>query len=262
VSVDSAAEEALHGRIPDEAMRIVQAASAASLNLRLTGSLAVRVHSNQQAPLLDAMGRRRFRDIDFWGYSKEQKQLEKLFEKDGYLADPTIKQAHEWGVKRLIYENPQTHVKIDVFMDELVMAHTIHFKGRLDLDHPTIDLADLLLSKLQIHEITENDFIDMIVLLAEHGLGSGDRESIDMSYVIDTLRNDWGFTYTVLENLRKTGEALGRHQVPPEIAERVRTQIANITEQINAAPKSTRWKLRARVGTRSKWYEDVDEVHR
>ncbi len=71
-------------------------------------------------------------------------------------------------MKRLIYEHPETHIKIDVFMDELVMAHTMHFKGRLDLDFPTIGLADLLLSKLQIHQITENDSIDTIVLLAEH----------------------------------------------------------------------------------------------
>jgi hypothetical protein len=262
VSVDSAAEDVLHRRIPDEATRLIDAASSRSLHLRTTGSIAVRMHSQNHAPLLDAMGRRQFRDIDFWGYAKEQKQIEQLLEQDGYLADPTIKQMHEWGVKRLIYQNPKTHVKIDVFMDELVMAHTIHFKGRLELDFPTIGLADLLLSKLQIHQITDNDFIDTIVLLAEHELGSGDRELIDMRYLLDVLRNDWGFTYTVLDNLKKCQDALGRYPVPPEVAEHVRTRINAMAEQIVSAPKSTRWKLRARVGTRSKWYEDVDDVNR
>jgi hypothetical protein len=165
-------------------------------------------------------------------------------------------------VKRLIYEHPDTHVKIDVFMDELVMAHTIHFKGRLDVDFPTIGLADLLLSKLQIHQITDNDIIDTIVLLAEHELGSGDRELIDMTYLLDVLRTDWGFTYTVLGNLKTCEEALSRFEVPPDVAEHVRTRIAGMTGQIVSAPKSTRWKLRARLGTRSKWYEDVDEVNR
>ncbi len=262
MSLDSAAEDVLHGRIPDEAMRLIEAGSGRSLHMRVTGSIAVRMHSQRHAPLLDAMGRRRFRDIDFWGYAKEQKQIEQLLEKDGYLADPTIKLAHEWGVKRLIYENPETHIKIDVFMDELVMAHTIHFKGRLDLDFPTIDLADLLLSKLQIHQITENDFIDTIVLFAEHELGSGDRELIDTSHILDILRNDWGFTYTVLDNLKKCQEALARYDLPPEVAEQVRTRITPMGEQIASAPKTTRWKLRARVGTRTKWYEDVDEVNR
>jgi hypothetical protein len=252
----------LHRRIPDEATRLVEAAASQALHLRTTGSLAIRTHSENHAPLLDSMGRRRFRDIDFWGYAKEQKQVEQLLEQDGYLADPMIKQMHEWGVKRLIYQHPETHVKIDVFMDELVMAHTLHFKGRLELDFPTIGLADLLLSKLQIHEITENDFIDTIVLLAEHGLGSGDRELIDMRYVLDVLRNDWGFTYTVLDNLKQCENALARHELPPEVGERVRTTISVMAEQIGSAPKSTRWKLRARVGTRTKWYEDVDDVNR
>lgn len=262
MSLDSTAEELLHGRIPNEAMRLVEAAGGRSLHLRVTGSIAVRLHCSTHASLLDAMGRRRFRDIDFWGYAKEQKQIEQLLEKDGYLADPTIKLAHEWGVKRLIYENPETHIKIDVFMDELVMAHTIQFKNRLDLDFPTINLADLLLSKLQIHEITENDFIDVIVLLAEHKPGSGDRELIDVTYISDVLRNDWGFTYTALDNLKKCREALARHDLPAEVAEQVRTRIAAMIEQVDAAPKSTRWRLRARLGTRSKWYEDVDDVHR
>jgi hypothetical protein len=262
VSVDSAAEDVLHRRIPEEATRLIDAAESRAIHLRTTGSLAVRMHSQESAPLLDALGRRRFRDIDFWGYAKEQKQIEQLLEQEGYLADPTIRQMHEWGVKRLIYEHPDTHVKIDVFMDELVMAHTIHFKGRLDLDFPTIGLADLLLSKLQIHQITDNDIIDTIVLLAEHELGSGTRELIDMTYLLDVLRNDWGFTYTVLDNLKKCEDALARLEVPPEVAERVGTRITTVAGQIVSAPKSTRWKLRARLGTRTKWYEDVDDVNR
>lgn len=262
MSVDSDTEDVLHRRIPEEAARLIEGASSRAIHLRLTGSLAVRMHSQDCAPLLDALGRRRFRDIDFWGYAKEQKQIEQLLEQDGYQADPTIKQMHEWGVKRLIYEHPETHIKIDVFMDELVMAHTIHFKGRLDLDFPTIGLADLLLSKLQIHQITDNDLIDTIVLLAEHEAGSGDRERIDIGYLLDVLRSDWGFTYTVLDNLNKCLDALARYEVPPEVAEVVRTRVSATAEQIVSAPKTTRWKLRARVGTRSKWYEDVDDVTR
>ena len=262
MSIDSAAEEVLHGRIVDEATRLIEAASASALHLRVTGSIAVRMHCPDHASLLDALGRRRFRDIDFWGYAKEQKQIEHLLEKDGYLADPTIKQAHEWGVKRLIYQNPETHIKIDVFMDELVMAHTIPFKGRLELDFPTIGLADLLLSKVQIHEITENDLIDTIVLLAEHDLGPGDAELIDTEYLVHLLRNDWGFTYTALGNLNRCAEALARYAVPSQVADRIGIRIRALVEQIEAAPKGTRWKLRAFVGTRAKWYEDVDEVNR
>ena len=209
------------------------------------------------------MGRRRFRDIDFWGYSKEQKQLEHLFLADEYVADPTIMRAHEWGVKRLLFEHPQTRIKIDVFMDELVMAHTIGFKGRLDLDYPTTDLTYLILSKLQIHEITENDMIDMIVLVAEHDFGSGDRELIDSAHIVEIMRGDWGFCYTTLENLTKCEAALDRYpMLPPDVVQRVRTRLAALRDQIVSAPKTTRWKMRSRLGTRTRWYEEVGDVDR
>jgi len=263
VSLDSAAEEALHGRITDETTRLLKAASDNKLHLRVTGSMAVMLHSSAHAQLLDQMGRRRFRDIDFWAYSKEQRQLEKLFEGDGYVADPTIKRAQEWGVKRLLYLQPDTKVKIDVFMDELVMAHTIDFKGRLDLDYPTIGLTDLLLSKLQIHAITENDLIDMIVLFAEHDLGSSDRELIDAGHIVDIMRGDWGFCYTTLENLTKSEQAVDRYpSLPPDVAQTSRSRMRALREKVDSAKKSTRWKLRARVGTRARWYEEVDDVDR
>lgn len=260
---DPAADLALSERIPEEALRLQAAADARSLTLRLTGSVAVRLHCERHAPLLAEVGRRPFRDIDFFGYSKEQRELERLFEADGYVGDPQMKHAQEWGVKRLIYEHPRTRIKVDVFMDELVMAHTIDFKGRLRLDAPTISLADLLLSKLQIHEITENDLIDVTVLLAEHDLGTGDRERFDVGRIADVLKGDWGFFHTATENLAKTERALERYAVfPAELAEVVRDRLQALRERIEAERKSTRWKLRARVGTRTKWYEDVDEVDR
>lgn len=89
-----------------------------------------------------------------------------------------------------------------------------------------------------------------------------DRELIDMTYLLDVLRNDWGFTYTVLDNLKKCEDPFARFEVPPEVTEYVGTRINAVAGQIVSAPKSTRWKLRARLGTRSKWFEDVDDVNR
>ena len=48
-----------------------------------------------------------------------------------------------------------------MFLDALRMSHTIEFKARLDCTPPTAQTADLLLAKLQIHEITEKDVKDM-----------------------------------------------------------------------------------------------------
>jgi hypothetical protein len=253
----------LHELIPAEATRLTDAASAETLILRVTGSVAVRLHCGEHAALLDALGRRQFRDIDFWSYSKQQRALERLFEANGYVADQEMKHAQEWGVKRLIYEHPKTRLHVDVFMDELVMAHTIDFKGRLELDSPTVPLADLLLSKLQIHEITENDLVDLTVLLADHDVGSGDPERIDLDRIAGLMRVNWGFYHTTIENIEKCIGALERFDsLPSELADSVRGRLGEIRSRIEAEPKSTRWKLRARVGTRAPWYETVEEVDR
>jgi hypothetical protein len=256
-------EQVLSETIAEEAPRLQAAAGARSLTLRLTGSLAIKVHSGQHAHLLAQLGRRPYRDIDFFGLSKEQRGLERLFESLGYVGDVQMKHAREWGVKRLIYEHPDTSVKVDVFMDELVMAHTIDFRHRLGLDEPTVCLSDLLLSKLQIHEITQNDLIDITVLIAEHDLGQGDRERIDVERITDTLRNDWGFYYTASENLKKVEGSLHDYSnLPGNIRDTVRIRLHNLANQIESTPKTMKWKMRARVGTRAKWYEDVEEVKR
>jgi hypothetical protein len=262
-ATDPAPGPLLHERIPGEAIRLIEAAAGYPLMLRVTGSVAVRLHSGEHAAMLDALGRRQFRDIDFWSYSKQQKDLERLLEAHGYVADRQMKHVQEWGVKRLIYEHPGTRVHIDVFMDELVMAHAIDFTGRLELDSPTVPLADLLLSKLQIHEITENDLIDITVLLAEHDFGPDDRESIDLDRIAGVLRASWGFYYTTIGNIDKSSTALGRYKaLPSALAGAVRERLGAMRDRIEAEPKSRKWKLRARVGTRAQWYETVEEVDR
>jgi len=59
----------------------------------------------------------------------------------------------------------------DVFLDRLRMSHVIPFENRLELDYPTVTLADLFLGKMQIFHPNEKDVIDMMVLLREHAVG-------------------------------------------------------------------------------------------
>jgi hypothetical protein len=268
---DASAAAILAGAVLAEAGELLRISTDRSLTVRLTGSLAVHAHCAARAPLLPAMGRRPYRDIDLIGYSKQKRQIAALFEERGYVLDPAIKQAQEFGLKRFVYEHPASHLKADVFFDELVMAHTIGFQGRLELDSPTITVTDLLLTKLQIHEITENDLIDCIVLLAEHETGSGGQggapagptEIIDVDHVTGIMRKDWGFCHTTQLNLDKIAAALDRYPVlPPEVTGAVRQRIVTLADSIEAAPKSQKWKLRARVGDRVRWYEQVEDVTR
>jgi hypothetical protein len=214
-------------------------------------------------PLLGALGRRPYRDIDLIAYSKQRRDIAATLEERGYVLDPAIRLAQEFGVNRFVYEHPANGLKVDVFFDELVMAHTIQFNGRLELGDQTVDLTDLLLTKLQIHEFTENDLIDCIVLLAEHNVGRSGTGGIDGDYVADIMRKDWGFYYTTQANLRNITEGVQRYPVlPTDIGALVRTRAGELNDMIERAPKTQRWKLRARVGERVRWYEQVEDVNR
>jgi hypothetical protein len=245
-----------------EAREILRLAAERSVVLRLTGSLAIRALCETHAALLDELGRRPYRDIDLLAYSKQKRAITDLFEQRGYVADRSITQLQEFGIKRLIYEDPSSHIKVDVFMDELVMAHTIPFLGRLELTEPTISVTDLLLTKLQIHEITENDLMDTIVLLAEHDVAPA-TVAINVSYITDIMRKDWGFYHSTMMNLEKVREATERYSALPDgVSSVVRARLSTLKDAIAGAPKTQRWKMRARVGTRVRWYEEVHEVDR
>ena len=249
-------------RIPPEAINLVEKAATESLVLRITGSVAVRLHCDQHWQLLSKLGRRPYHDIDFWGLGKDQPKIERFFAERGYVVDPKCKHMHEWGIKRLIFEHPGSAVKVDVFMDELVMAHTIDFKSRLLLDYPCVALADLLLSKLQIHEMTENDLMDLVVLLFEHPFGSGERQ-IDIDHVARVLARDWCFWYEARLNIGKIRLAVDRYNVlDDQVKARLEARLTELEARVATEPKDRRWKMRAAVGPRKRWYELVGDVDR
>jgi len=262
-TTEPADELALAEAVLAESGELVRLSAERSLTVRLTGSLAIRSLCPNHASLLTPLGRRPYRDIDLVAYSKQKREIAALFEGRGYVLDPSIRAAQEFGIKRFVYAQPGTGLKADVFLDELVMAHTVDFHRRLELDTPTITVTDLLLTKLQIHEFTANDLIDCIVLLAEYDLGTGGPRMIDGGYVADIMRKDWGFYYTTRANIQQLADSLaGQPALPADVAGNVRGRLSQLDDAIERAPKTQRWKLRARVGSRVKWYEDVEDVNR
>jgi hypothetical protein len=114
---------------------------------------------------------------------------------------------------------------------------------------------------MQIVKINEKDLIDTIMLLREHPIGDTDRETINAGVVTGLLANDWGFWRTVTANLRLVDQELGRYQrLEEEDRKIVRQRIAELQRRIEERPKSLRWKMRAAVGERVKWYRDVEEL--
>jgi hypothetical protein len=150
---------------------------------------------------------------------------------------------------------------IDIFYDKLDFCHMISWEGRLEVDSPTIPLAEMLLEKMQIVKINEKDVVDTIMLLLEHNLGDTDKETINIAHVARLCANDWGLWRTTTMNLDKVKQlAYSYPQLTDEQKSRVGAQVDAILKRIDTEPKNMAWRLRARVGDRVKWYKEVDEV--
>ncbi len=252
-----------------EALRIVDSANARGLLLRLMGGMAVRAH----APDWTHRTRRVEVDLDFATRARDRPAVYQLLEAEGYTPD----RRHNalFGGHQGYFVDEAHRRPVDVLVDRLEMCHRIDFADRLDKSRPTLPLAELLLSKLQIIKINRKDVLDALVLLAEHPIrdDDGDPDSakglgaINLPRILSFTSNDWGWWRTVTGNLTVLERYLNSEFTPADLdvgARPVRfdamSQVRQLREAIDGAPKSTRWKLRAAVGERQKWYAEPEEV--
>lgn len=247
-----------------EAEAIIMAAEERGLHLRLLGALAVIKQCPNHVWLLEKTNRV-LTDLDFMGYDREIRDVEKMFTELGYevLGGRGVTM-DVWVGRRIFHDPTGGRRRVDVFLDRLDFCHPIDLRGRLDLDPRTIPLTDLLLEKLQIVEINEKDLKDLVVLFLEHPIA--DRhglDAFDASRVIDLLSSEWGFYYTVSLNLDRIRRYM---QTIPDLSDGQRAlveeRIDHLWQRVEAQPKSLRWKLRARVGPARRWYKEVGEGYR
>ena len=246
----------------DEARGLVDRAQARGVFLRILGSTGFRIHSPQYVHIHTAMARP-MTDIDFMAYGKQDRQIEAFLVAEGYK--PVVAAlTPELFASRRIYNHPSKNIHVDVFLDDLAMCHTIHFDHRLQMDSPTIPLAELVLEKTQIVKLADKDIKDMLILLAAHPIGDHDNDTINGKHIASLLSRDWGFYYTTKLNLEKIrkGLAVYRELFSPEDQAHIPARIDELLQLIEAAPKTLAWKTRAAIGPRVKWYTDVDEVER
>lgn len=251
-------DQAEREKFENELQRILNASEENNVTLRVIGSLAFQMHCPKYGYLQAAMGRA-YTDIDFAGYRKEAKAVNQMMTALDYKESREVFIMSEGD--RSIFHQVNGSLYVDVFYDKLDFSHVISWADRLDVDSPTIPLAELLLEKMQIFEINEKDIIDTIMLLLEHPLGDSDVEVINIERISKQLARDWGLWRTTTMNLDKVKQMAGQYsQLSDEEQSLVVKQVERSLERIEAEPKSRGWKLRARVGDRVKWYKDVDEV--
>lgn len=243
-----------------EAERIIVEGKKHDIDLRLLGALAFQFHCPKQAYLTRKLGRV-LSDIDFAAYGKQRLEVNKMMRELGYT-DQSMVTAF-FGHMRMVWDNKSNGMHVDVFFDKLEMNHVIPFANRLEIDEWTIPLADMLLEKMQIVHINEKDVIDTIMLLREHPIGEKNPETIDARHVAAILSSDWGFYYTVMENLKIIQNRLPSFgDLSEEDRADISGKIQTLLKIIEDEPKTTAWKLRARVGTKKKWYREVEDITR
>jgi hypothetical protein len=245
-----------------EAVEIVNSAKDEKLTLRVMGGMAVYMHSKEHEALWNKLGRlgqRVFTDIDLAGYGKQRDKYVNFLRKRGYEIDNRL--LMYYGKIRQIYYGPRIPM-VEIFLDRLSMNHVINFEGRLEMDPVTIPLAELLLEKLQIVKINDKDIKDVIVLLRAHDLGYDDNDKINLgAFKYQGLFDDWGFWYTVTTNLKLVAKKVDEYGIPDEDKRVVLDRIEKLLKFLEEAPKSKKWEKRAAIGTKEKWYTEVEEWH-
>jgi hypothetical protein len=251
-----------------EALRVVEVAAARVLLVRLMGGMAIRAH----APDWTARTRRTEVDLDFVTTSHDRAAFFQLLEAEGYTPD----RQHNalFGRKQGYFVDVPRKRPVDVLVDTLELCHRLDFSDRLALSTPTLPVADLLLSKLQVVKINRKDVLDALVLLAEHPLRDDDgartstegEGAINLRRIVSITSNDWGWWRTVTGNLDKLAQYLelelqdGDLDVGRPIRHDPAAQVSALRNEIDAAPKGARWRLRARVGDRVSWYAEPEEM--
>ncbi|MGC8567566.1 MAG: hypothetical protein ACP5M8_08000 [Caldisphaera sp.] len=246
----------------EEAIKIVDEAKKRGIILRVLGAVAFRIHCPNYGYIQEKLGRF-FTDVDFVSYSQFKNKIRELFIELGYNFNPLEEKvlSAEFGINRFLFLDKEGK-HIDIFFDKLVFSHTIPLKGRLEKDYPTMPLAELLLEKMQIIQINKKDVIDSVMLLREHQIGDTDHETINGNYIAKLTSDDWGLWKTVTSNLEKTKNLLQTFELDNDDKEDVSKKIELLLDIINKQPKSAKWKMRALVGEKKKWYNDVEEMYR
>jgi hypothetical protein len=259
-----------------EALRIVSSAQERGIILRILGGLGIYIHSRENAETRRVIsslrrlgeGKPLFTDLDLVAYGSQRKDVIKHMTTLGLKPDNMLNMM--CGNKRSVYSH--TNYTADIFFDKLEFCHAVVFgnapgKGRLEIDYPTISLSDLVLEKLQIHQLNVKDLHDLIVLFIGHEVGhEGRQDQIDSRHLARTLADDWGFWYDATSNLKLIKEAtqdyLCKQKLDAVQTRLVCDRIDVLLQAIEEETKSRKWKLRATVGTSKAWYREVEELMR
>ena len=238
--------------------RLIAAAQEREILLRALGGLAIKVHHKAEHPLFT----REFGDLDFVVGSKQRREFELFMPLVGYSPHKQFNLLN--GAHRQIYYHNETEMKVDIFIGTFEMCHKIPLEDRLHIHPLTIPPAELLLTKAQINELNRKDALDIASLLLYVETGSDDEDKINLHQISHLCSNDWGLYKTTSISLQRVEDVVRDESLNLTESERglILKRVSEILKTFEAMPKSLAWQMRDKVGTRVRWYEEVEEVAR
>lgn len=237
-----------------EARRVIDAARAQNLTVRVLGGVAVHMRSPMDRPLLP----RPLKDIDLVIQRKEGRATAQLLEQLEYLGEEMFNALH--GSRRQLYLDQFNDRQLDVFVGGFAMCHELPISERLDRHPYTVPLAELLLTKLQIVQLNERDERDIYSLLYHHELTETGGEGIETPIIASLCAEDWGLWRTSRGTIERCAADLVNYPLELEERDRISERLKRLWERLDAAPKTGRWKRRSRLGERKRWYQEPEEV--
>ncbi|MFQ6000674.1 MAG: hypothetical protein ACE5LG_03300, partial [Anaerolineae bacterium] len=110
-------------------------------------------------------------------------------------------------------------------------------------------------------QLNEKDIKDTYALIEDHEIGeTDDREVINSQRIARLCGDDWGWYKTVTMNIEKV-VALADDYLEGEESELVTGRLQRLRQIIEEAPKSMKWRMRARIGEKVRWYDLPEEVN-
>jgi hypothetical protein len=236
-----------------EARQLISLAAEEGLVMRALGGVAVYLQSDDGQPRLV----RSLKDIDLAVARGKGKAASRVLAQAAYVADEMFNALR--GSRRLLYHDPRNGRHVDVFVGEFSMCHELPLTERLGRDPLTVPREELLLSKLQVVELTGNDQADIYNLLYHHDVGEREDAGISSPFIAALCARDWGLWRTCQLNIGRSLDNLGGSGLGPAEQQVVAGRLESLRRRIDAEPKSRRWRIRNQVGDKVRWYAEPEQ---
>jgi hypothetical protein len=237
-----------------EARRVIDAAREEGVTVRALGGVAVYMLSPGLQPLLP----RPLKDIDLVTSRGQGNAAGRVLAQLEYVGEEMFNALR--GSRRQLFHDPVNQRDVDVFVGEFTMCHTVPIADRLDRLPYTVPVAELLLTKLQIVELTERDQRDIYTLCYHHQLTDDPSSGLDAALIAGLCADDWGLWRTCKGTIERCVADVNGYAVDAPARDQILTRLDELWHRIDAAPKTGRWRRRSRLGERKRWYQEPEEA--